>query len=356
MNSVTLSFLQFVISEGSASNAVKFMISAQKFFDKNFPQIKAQAVIHVYSPDCYQLFENAPQSEIYINRLKEIARTGIEKSGPFLKTDKLLLLPLKNHMEFVDYLFVLTPSLEEDQRKLSEVCYEIKNMYHFLNIVAGFCFKSAKEDKANFVSRMAHDLNSLATLISKDVAKDPAIKSQINYSENLSREVLRYLRDVNVEKSRVRVNDLLEGIIAELKLPENVKLNYYSSGEVDFIEVDVELIDRALQSILKNSIFACNLDGGNISVRLKRVSNSSLFINHDWLELEITDTGPGIASDFLSRVKDPFFTTWKEQGHLGLGLANADKIIRFHRGQLLVNSGPNSGTRIKIYLPITHEI
>ena len=71
---------------------------------------------------------------------------------------------------------------------------------------------------------------------------------------------------------------------------------------------------------------------------------------------EISDDGPGIAPDKLSKIFDPFFTTKPAGKGTGLGLSVSDDIIvTKHNGKLLVESTVGKGTTFTIKLPINRE-
>jgi signal transduction histidine kinase len=66
----------------------------------------------------------------------------------------------------------------------------------------------------------------------------------------------------------------------------------------------------------------------------------------------ISDEGPGISSDLMNRVFDPFFTTRK--GGTGLGLSIVKHIVENHNGTIsLINNTPAPGVTVKICLPLT---
>lgn len=67
--------------------------------------------------------------------------------------------------------------------------------------------------------------------------------------------------------------------------------------------------------------------------------------------VEIWDTGPGIPTDLQDRIFEPFFTTKAPGQGLGLGLDNAMRIVRKHRGHLGVRSEPGS-TCFRVRLPL----
>ena len=70
------------------------------------------------------------------------------------------------------------------------------------------------------------------------------------------------------------------------------------------------------------------------------------------LEVEVTDTGPGIAPEVLPHIFEPFFTTKGLTGGTGLGLAICQEIVRSHHGQIQVESVPGQGSRFIVALPL----
>jgi signal transduction histidine kinase len=71
----------------------------------------------------------------------------------------------------------------------------------------------------------------------------------------------------------------------------------------------------------------------------------------DMLRIEVEDNGPGIPAELQDRIFEPFYTT-KAPGHgLGLGLDNAMRIVRKHRGHLSVHSEPGA-TCFHVLLPL----
>jgi signal transduction histidine kinase len=71
----------------------------------------------------------------------------------------------------------------------------------------------------------------------------------------------------------------------------------------------------------------------------------------EMLLVEIWDSGPGIPADLQDRIFEPFFTTKAPGQGLGLGLDNAMRIVRKHRGHLSVRSDPGS-TCFRVRLPL----
>jgi PAS domain S-box-containing protein len=71
----------------------------------------------------------------------------------------------------------------------------------------------------------------------------------------------------------------------------------------------------------------------------------------DYALLEVADRGHGMKPEVLTQSLDPFFTT-KEVGQgTGLGLPMVFGIVQGHQGFLAIDSSPERGTRVGIYLP-----
>ncbi|MGB5998394.1 MAG: ATP-binding protein, partial [Marinomonas sp.] len=69
--------------------------------------------------------------------------------------------------------------------------------------------------------------------------------------------------------------------------------------------------------------------------------------------LEVQDQGRGIEPDNLSKLNDPFFTTKRDQGGMGLGLSVSSGIVQEHGGTLEYESVLGLGTRAILSLPIS---
>jgi len=73
----------------------------------------------------------------------------------------------------------------------------------------------------------------------------------------------------------------------------------------------------------------------------------------DYVRIDVSDSGKGIAPELLPRIFEPFYTTKHRQGGTGLGLAVVQSVVSFYDGALYVDSGEGKGTTFSIYLPLT---
>lgn len=107
---------------------------------------------------------------------------------------------------------------------------------------------------------------------------------------------------------------------------------------------DANLLKQALLNLMINSTQAMTA-GGELIIRVGSHRRSA--------QVEVTDTGPGIAPDELAKIFHVYYST-KRSGS-GLGLPTTRRIIREHGGSISVQSEPGRGTRFLITLPLAGE-
>ncbi len=117
-------------------------------------------------------------------------------------------------------------------------------------------------------------------------------------------------------------------------------------GEVPKVECHSGKLSQVFMNLLANACQAIRQQG-DIWIRSR---------SHDGVvEVEIQDSGEGIAREHLNKVFEPFFTTKPVGQGTGLGLSISYGIIQQHRGEIRVASEAGRGTTFHITLPIDHE-
>jgi signal transduction histidine kinase len=96
--------------------------------------------------------------------------------------------------------------------------------------------------------------------------------------------------------------------------------------------------------------------GGVFSVEVARCPASSVELPaplgaDELVRLTVSDTGCGIAPEVRPHVFEPFFSTKARDGHSGLGLSVAYKIVRESGGHIRVHSEPGHGATFEVYWP-----
>jgi two-component system NtrC family sensor kinase len=111
-------------------------------------------------------------------------------------------------------------------------------------------------------------------------------------------------------------------------------------------------INRVFLNIINNAFYAVwdrkkiEGDGFEPSVRLRSVGTP------DYVEVSITDNGPGIPPDVMAKIFNPFFTTKPAGEGTGLGLSlSYEIIVRGHNGTIRAESTPGASTEFIVTLP-----
>ncbi len=122
-------------------------------------------------------------------------------------------------------------------------------------------------------------------------------------------------------------------VAIECKLPRNLP----------YVRGSSEQLKQVFLNLLMN---ACDFmpNGGSIVI----TGN----INGGSVELQVTDTGPGLREEDIDRVFEPFFTTKRGGMGTGLGLSVCESIIKAHNGTITACNDPEAGAKFTLTLPI----
>ena len=117
-----------------------------------------------------------------------------------------------------------------------------------------------------------------------------------------------------------------------------------TTGQVTHYFANREEIQQILVNLLLNAADATPPEG-TVTLSIRSSANGEA------VEIEVRDTGHGLAPELSERIFDPYFTT-RHDG-TGLGLTIARRIAEAHGGTLDVVSHPGDGARFCCTLPLT---
>ena len=118
-----------------------------------------------------------------------------------------------------------------------------------------------------------------------------------------------------------------------------------------FVPGDADLLHRAVLNLLLNAVQFSEA-GAEVDVKLGACppgSNPRGTKMEDAIRLNVRDRGPGVDSEEVGRIFDPFYTT--RPGGSGLGLAMVHRAVQAHEGAVFVDQPPDGGTEFVIFLP-----
>lgn len=163
------------------------------------------------------------------------------------------------------------------------------------------------------------------------------IKSLVDEFSNFARMPKVELRPADLRPLVDQTVSLFRGIFAQLEFEVDLDADLPSS-----LQLDPEQMKRVLINIFDNAIEAMNKKG--------KIKVQAFFEKKQQLvNIEISDTGPGISLEDKTKLFLPYFST-KKKG-TGLGLSIASQIIREHSGTIRVENNSPTGARFIIQLP-----
>ena len=187
------------------------------------------------------------------------------------------------------------------------------------------------------------------------------IFSVVTRAMNLTQKLSTLSRQEKTQKEAFDMNRLLEELVVLLEhtLPASVCLSSTPSDQPLYVHADRAQIEQVLLNICFNARDAI-ASNGNIEIKTSRKMVDQGFLRQipdvapgEYCVITVEDDGCGIQTDVLPRIFDPFYTTKAAGLGTGLGLANCYSIIEQHKGMILVNSSPDSGSSFSVYLPIS---
>lgn len=172
------------------------------------------------------------------------------------------------------------------------------------------------------------------------------IEEEILRCKNITSGMLSFVRTSTYDKQDVDIHKILDKTIEMIGFQGRLKdvelIKDYKEG-LPLIRGSEGELRQVFLAIIINALDAME-DRGTLSIAT-RIGTAKILIR-------ITDSGPGIFPEHVSRIFDPFYTTKGEKGGTGLGLSIANKIVNNHSGSIEVSSEEGKGTAFIITLPI----
>ena len=222
---------------------------------------------------------------------------------------------------------------------------------------------------------VAHDFNNLLTAIfmqldvlsTRHPVGDPSyeglseIRSTSTRAADLVRKLLAFSRKQTVQREILDLGELISEFEVLLRrvLQEDVKLTTEYGRNLPHVRADRSQLETAVMNLAVNARDATRMNGGSrVTIRTARVTEAEAqglgypSAQGEQAMIEVSDDGPGIATDVVDKIFDPFFTTKPVGEGTGLGLATVYGIVKQSDGWISVQSEPGAGAAFRIFLPV----
>jgi two-component system CheB/CheR fusion protein len=234
--------------------------------------------------------------------------------------------------------------------------------------------KRAALVKTEFLSNMSHELRTPLNSINgfSEVLYDetfgPLNVKQKQYVNNvltsgkhlllLINQILDMAKieagKVKLTLSSLQMKSLLNEIsllVADMVSKKKIEMVLEIAEDMPNIEADELKVREIIYNLLSNAV-KYTPEGGKIGIRAKKADSK--------IEVEVWDTGVGIASENMEKIFEGFFRVDTPYSRVtegtGLGLPLSKKLVELHGGKLSVESaGLDRGTLVRFTLPIVSE-
>ncbi len=214
------------------------------------------------------------------------------------------------------------------------------------------------------IGGFAHELNNpltsilgLAELL-HDTEHDEGSKKQLVILQQQTRRaaeivqnLLYFSRPPAAGKTAVNLGEVMQRTIhlhAYSLRKNNVAVDFLPEPNFPLVNGDPHQLMQLFLNLILNAEQAVRevRDKGTLRIRMEKRGNS--------LAVTFQDDGPGIPSEIMHSIFDPFYTTKRPGGGTGLGLSICKAIVREHGGAIDAASGPGGGAVFTVTLPIAN--
>lgn len=210
---------------------------------------------------------------------------------------------------------------------------------------------------------VAHEINNplggilaFAQLAMRDLPEDHKTQSDLKEIEEAALRCKRIVQDL-LDFSRqnreevmgpVQLNDVLQKIIPLLKVQtrtSRIEMQCDLANNLPFIKGNFHKLQQVFLNLATNGYQAMGR-GGELTIKTYYKKEG------DRVGAEVSDSGPGIKPEDLSKIFDPYFTTKFQGEGTGLGLSITYGIVQEHHGEIDVRSEIGKGTTFVLSFPV----
>ena len=226
--------------------------------------------------------------------------------------------------------------LKAQSRLLNDISHELRSPLARLNVALGLARQRAGVESTDMLDRIELEASRLNELIGRILTL-----ARLEDGEQL------------VPQTPVPLDEIVESVSedAEFEAQERHCHVHTSIAEGNWeVRGNATLLHSAVENVVRNAI-RYTQEGSAVEIELKSETRGGREA-----VLRVSDSGPGVPSDSLDKLFQPFYrlddARGRQTGGVGLGLAITERAVRFHGGKVLAFNRPQGGLVIEIRLPM----
>ena len=326
--------------------------------------LNTQEAFFTNKPDTHQSCKGLPEGHVSLNNYLAVpVHIGDRLAG---------MIALANSER--DY----SESDIEAIRRMAEIFSLALHRYHYELDRTTMAEQIQKMQKTEAIGTLAggiaHDFNNIlyplvgfAEMLKDDVPENSPLQEHIDEilhaafrSRDLVQQILSFSRQGDQDMKPIKLQHVAKEALKLLRasIPTTIDIQQDLDPSCGFVIADPTKFHQIVMNLVTNAYHAMEETGGSLRITLRQVQIDSVpsgfpeTLPGEYVCLTVVDTGTGIQKDILDKIFDPYFTT-KEQGRgTGLGLSVVHGIVKNLKGDIIINSEPDIGTKVKVFLPV----
>jgi signal transduction histidine kinase len=231
-------------------------------------------------------------------------------------------------------------------------------------------YRETMDAVGRLAGKVAHHLNNLLTVVEDNASyleeelEDPRfapglrdIREACGRASELSTQLLSISGCRWCEPHTVDLRTLVSGMDLGRFFSDDVEFRTDFVATTCRVRVDPAHLEEVVVGLVLNAREAV---GGHGTVRVGIDHIPGMEIDGSpatgWVQLEVSDSGPGMDWETLSRAFQPFFSTRPFSEDRGMGLSVACGIVRQSGGTMKISSAPGCGTTVRVWLPANDSV
>lgn len=213
---------------------------------------------------------------------------------------------------------------------------------------------------------IAHNFNNILTSIIGNISLakicmdaenevfqylEDAEKSSLD-AKRLTKQLLTFAKGGEPVKKIADVSKIINESVNIALINSRIKCEISIVKDLWLFKFDEGQMTQAFSNIITNAVQSMP-EGGEIIIRVENITDPNekdFFMKEGrYIKISIEDNGIGISEERISKIFDPYFTTYPNRE--GLGLSISYSIIHNHFGYIIVRSKIGVGTIFNIYFP-----